>query len=71
MRTLSKDEALEKVYTPSLKGYLHCSFYTLVDILGEPTFKWINCPINYEWAIEYKGLSLQFMTGGVGLKHPS
>ena len=55
MRTLSKDEALEKVYTPSLKGYLHCSFYTLVDILGEPTFKWINCPINYEWAVEYKG----------------
>ena len=55
MRTLSKDEALENVYTPSLKGYLHCSFYTLVDILGEPTFKWINCPINYEWAVEYKG----------------
>lgn len=55
MRTLSKDEALENVYTPSHKGYINCSFYTLVDILGEPTFKWHNCPINYEWAIEYKG----------------
>lgn len=55
MRTLTKDQALEKVYTPSLKGYIYCSFYTLVDILGEPTFKWTNCPINYEWAVEFKG----------------
>ena len=55
MRTLTKDEALQNVYTPSHKGYINCGFYTLVDILGEPTFKWHNCPINYEWAIEYKG----------------
>lgn len=55
MRTLTKDEAIESAYTASYKGYLTCSFYTLVDILGEPTFKWINTPINYEWAVEYKG----------------
>lgn len=55
MRTLTKDQALESVYTPSHKGYINYSFYTLVDILGEPTFKWHNCPINYEWAIEYRG----------------
>ena len=55
MRTLTKDEALDSAYTPSHKGYINCGFYTLVDILGEPTFKWYNCPINYEWAVEYKG----------------
>jgi len=55
MRTLTKDEALDSVYTPSRRGYINCSFFTLVDILGEPTFTWVNCPINYEWAIEYKG----------------
>ena len=55
MRTLTRDEALESVYTPSHKGYIKCGFYTLVEILGEPTFKWVNCPINYEWAVEFKG----------------
>ena len=56
MKTLTEQEAINEKVTGSLKGYINASYYELVDILGEPTFKNEGgYKINFEWVVSYKG----------------
>jgi hypothetical protein len=56
MKTLTEQEAINEKVTGSLKGYIHASYYELLDILGEPTFKTEGgYKINFEWVVSYKG----------------
>lgn len=56
MKTLTEQEAINEKVTGSLKGYINASYYELVDVLGEPTFKTEGgYKINFEWVVSYKG----------------
>ena len=56
MKTLTEQEAINEKVTGTLKGYINASYYELVDILGEPTFKTEGgYKINFEWVVSYKG----------------
>ena len=56
MKTLTEQEAINEKVTGSLKGYIHASYYELLDLLGEPTFKTKGgYKINFEWVVSYKG----------------
>jgi len=56
MKTLTEQEGITEKATGSLKGYIHASYYELVDILGEPTFNTEGgYKINFEWVVKYKG----------------